>query len=80
MKGMNIAVKYRMISEIIRTDDEDVLNTIKSLLNINDETDFWEELSAEDQAAINEGLHQLDNEQYVSHKTVQQEVKDRFNF
>ena len=77
---MNIAVKYRMISEIINSKDKGVLNAIKSLLNIEDDADFWEGLSTEDQAAINEGLYQLDNGQHVSHESVREEIKERFNF
>ena len=34
----------------------------------------------EDQAAINEGLYQLDNGQHVSHESVREEIKGRFNF
>lgn len=77
---MDIAVKYRIISEIINSNDERVLNAVKSLLNIEDEVDFWEELSAEDRAAIDEGLEQLDKGQYVSHESVRKEIKNRFNF
>lgn len=77
---MNIAVKYRMISEIINSKDEDVLNAVKSLLNIEDEVDFWEGLNTEDRAAINEGLYQLDEGQHISHQSVREEIKERFNF
>ncbi|KYG74619.1 hypothetical protein EV198_0897 [Roseivirga ehrenbergii] len=77
---MDISVKYRMISEIINSTDDNVLNAVKSLLNIEEETDFWEELSAEDKAAINEGLIQLDKGQHVSHQSVREEIKDRFKF
>ncbi len=77
---MDIAVKYRIISEIINSNDEHVLNAVKSLLNIEDEVDFWEELSEEDRAAIDEGLEQLDKGEHVSHQSVRDEIKNRFNF
>ena len=77
---MDIAVKYKMISEIITSNDELILDSIKSLLKIEDETDFWDGLSAEDQCFINEGLAQLDAGQHVSRQTVGQDIKDRFNF
>lgn len=77
---MDIAVKYKIISEIINSNDDRVLDAVKSLLNIEDEVDFWDELSAKDQAAINEGLKQLDKGQYVSHQSVREEIKNRFNF
>jgi hypothetical protein len=77
---MDIVVKYKIISEIISSNDDQILNAVKSLLNIEDEVDFWDELSPEDQAAINEGLEQLDKGQYVSHQSVREEIKNRFNF
>lgn len=80
MNRMDIAVKYKIISEIISSNDDQILNAVKSLLNIEDEVDFWDELSPEDQAAINEGLEQLDKGQYVSHQSVREEIKSRFNF
>lgn len=42
--------------------------------------DFWEGLNAEDRAAIDEGLEQLDKGQHVSHESVREEIKNRFNF
>ena len=77
---MDIAVKYKMISKIINSNDENVLKSIKSLLDIEDEVDVWEELNSDDQAAINEGLNQLNKGQYASHQSVREEVKDRFNW
>ena len=77
---MDNAIKYRIISEVINSNDEHLLNTIKSILNIEDEVDFWEELSPEDQAAIDDGLEQLDKGQYVSHESVREEIKNRFKF
>ncbi|MDO9554451.1 hypothetical protein [Rhodonellum sp.] len=77
---MDASIKYRIISEIINSNDERILNAIKSLLNIEEEVDFWEELSAEDRAAIDEGLEQLDKGQYVSYESVRKEIKNRFNF
>jgi len=76
---MDIVVKYKIISKIINTNDESVLNAIKALLNL-EEDDFWDELSANDKSAINEGLEQLDNGQYVTHKSLGEEIKNRFNF
>ena len=58
------------------------LSTIKEFLALKKEKeiDFWDELSPEDQAAINEGLNQLDSGQHVSHESVREEIKKRFNF
>ncbi|MEQ9289167.1 MAG: hypothetical protein RIG77_19735 [Cyclobacteriaceae bacterium] len=77
---MDIATKYKMISKIIDSKDEDVLNSVKSLLGVDDELDFWEELKENDRMAIDDGLSQLDKGQYVSHDSVRTEIKKRFNF
>lgn len=77
---MDNSVKYRIISEIIKSNDEQVLNAVKSLLKIDDDGDFWEALSVEDQVAIDAGLEQLDKGQYVSQESVREEIKKRFNF
>lgn len=77
---MDITIKYKMISKIIDSNDEHVLSSIKSLLGIEDDVDFWDELDTDDQAAIDEGLEQLDSGNYVSHQSVREEIKDRFNF
>ena len=77
---MDTSVKYRIISEIINTKDEDILNAVKALLNIDDETDLWDDLNAEDKAAIDEAIDQLNNGRFVTHESVQLEVKKRFNF
>ncbi|HSJ66740.1 MAG TPA: hypothetical protein VK921_03655 [Anditalea sp.] len=77
---MDITIKYRIISEIIKSDDEQVLNAVKSLLNIEDPIDFWDEMSEEDREAIDEGLEQLDKGQYLSQDTVRDEIKKKFNF
>lgn len=79
-RKMDIAVKYKMISRIINSQDDRVLDNIKSLLNIDDETDFWDEMSVDDQEKIEEGLAQLDAGQHVSRASVQQEINSRFNF
>lgn len=79
MSKMNPAVKYKMISKIINSKDDAVLNQIRDLLGI-EEADFWDELGVEDQRAINEGLSQLNEGKTISHQSVQEEIKKRFNF
>ena len=77
---MNVATRYKIISKIINSKDEEVLNQIKDLLNIEDEEDFWDALNAEDQNTINEGIDQLDKGQHVAHQSIQEEIKKRFKF
>ncbi|MEL6560939.1 MAG: hypothetical protein AAFQ94_22280, partial [Bacteroidota bacterium] len=70
---MNAAVKYQMISKIINSKDDALLNQIRELLGI-EEVDFWDELGVEDQRAIDEGLNQLNNNDSVSHHKVINEL------
>ena len=75
---MNSAVKYKMISKINNSKDDALLNQIRDFLGI-EEVDLWDELGVEDQEAINEGLSQLNEGKTVSHQSVQEEIKKRFN-
>jgi len=58
---MHIAEKCKLISEILKSKDDQVLSAVKSLLKIENTEDFFEELNAEDLAAIDEALEQLEN-------------------
>ncbi len=77
---MDSTIKYKIISKIINSDDEKQLQAVKSILGIKDDEDFWDELSVEDQASIDEGLNQLEKGKYVSHQSVKEEITRRFNF
>ncbi len=76
---MDITTKYKMVAEIINSNDENLLSSIKFLLKI-EKKDFWNELSNNDKAAINKGLEQLDKGESVSHKEVQKNIKSQFYF
>ena len=80
LKKMDIqATKIELMQLLLNTKKEKVLVRIKEVFE-QEGVDFWNELSLEDQTAINEGLEQLDNEQYVSHESVREDIKNRFNF
>jgi len=72
--------KLHIIEQLIQLQDVSLIQRVKDLLNGPDNVDFWEELSEEDQRIINEGLHQLDSDEFVSHESIQKEVKSRFGF
>ena len=73
------ATKLELMRLLLNTQKEEVLARIKAVFE-QEEVDFWDELSAEDQAAINEGLRQLDKGEHVSHQSVKEAIKNRFNF
>jgi predicted transcriptional regulator len=77
---MHIAEKCKLLSEILKSKDDQVLSAVKSLLKIENTEDFFEELNAEDLAAIDEALEQLENGEFTSHDSVRKEIKNRFNF
>ncbi|WP_232724728.1 hypothetical protein [Algoriphagus formosus] len=73
-------MKYKIISEIIKSNDEEMLNAVKTILNIEDKPDFWEEISEEDQVAIDQALEQLDRGNFISRESLDAEVKEKYNF
>jgi hypothetical protein len=77
---MDIEVKKSLIAAILQTENEEILGAIKSLLKIEDQADFWDQLSREDQEAINEGIRQLDEGKSVSYEEAKDLITERFNF
>jgi len=81
LNNMDIrATKLELMQLMLNTQKEQVLQRIKDVFEQEGETDYWDELSLEDQSAIDEGLEQLDKGQYVAHESVSEEIKNRFNF
>jgi hypothetical protein len=77
---MDISVKYKIISEIMKSNDEERLNAVKTILNIEDKADFWEEINEEDQVAIDQALEQLDRGNFISRESLNAEIKEKYNF
>ncbi len=77
---MIIKVKKSLIAAIIQIEDDNVLVKIKNLLNINDQVDFWDQLSPKDQEAINEGIRQLDEGKGIPFEKAKVLIRERFNF
>ncbi|OOG73330.1 hypothetical protein [Algoriphagus sp. A40] len=77
---MDIQSKKNLISAILQTSDEAILTEIKNLLKIEDTYDFWDELTEEDQLAINLGIKQLDEGKSFSHDEVKKLMRRKFNF
>lgn len=71
--------KLKLMQQLLDTQKEQVLLRIKEIFDQENEVDFWDELSEEDQSAINEGLDQLDKGEHVSHQSVKDQIKNRLN-
>jgi hypothetical protein len=74
---MDIAIKYKIVEKIIQSNDDNLLNEIKSLLGLF-EGDFWAELPSEVKQAINKAKGEHDRGEGIPHSQVMAEIKDRF--
>jgi len=74
---MDIALKYKIVEKIIQTNDDLLLNEIKSLVGLS-ENDFWTEIPGEIKRAVNNAKEELDRGEGIPHAQVMTEIKDRF--
>jgi len=74
---MDITSKYKIVERIIQTDDDILLNEIKSLIGLS-EGDFWNDLPTEVKQAINEAKGELDRGEGIPHSQVMADIKNRF--
>ncbi len=79
MRVMNIeARKINLINWISSVQEEEVLAEMEKIQRNN--SDWWDAVSKEDKDAINEGLAQLDNDEYLTRSKVRYKIKDKYNF
>lgn len=74
---MDIISKYQIVEKIIQSDDETVLNEVKSLLGLSD-GDFWSELPSDVKGAVNKAKVELDGGEGISHEEIMKEIKARY--
>jgi hypothetical protein len=74
---MDITLKYKIVEKIIQSNDDSMLNEIKSLVGLSD-FDFWNELPIEVKQAVNKAKAELDRGEGVPHSQIMAEVKTRF--
>ena len=74
---MDITLKYKIVEKIIQSNDDSLLNEIKSLIGLS-ETDFWAELPTEVKQSINKAKAELDRGEGIPHSQVMSEIKSRF--
>ena len=72
------ATKLELMQMLLDTQEENVLARVK--MAFETDGDFWEELSREDQFAINDGIRQIEQGESVSREEADRMVKERFNF
>lgn len=74
---MDISIKNKIIEKIIQSNDENLLNEIKSLVGLS-EGDFWAELPAEVKQAVDKAKGEFNRGEGIPHSQVMAEVKNRF--
>jgi hypothetical protein len=70
--------KLNLINWISSLQEEDTLSKIEEIQK--EKTDSRDKVSEEDEIAINEGLEQLENGEFLTHDEVRTKIKERFNF
>ena len=74
---MDISLKYKIVEKIIQTEDDVLLNEIKSMLGVQ-ENDFWEALPEDVKQSINKAKAELDRGEGIPHEQVMADIRQRF--
>jgi predicted transcriptional regulator len=76
---MNIqAKKLELVQVILNTEKPSILEKVESLLKKEKITDWWDEISDEEKASIQEGIDQLDRGEGIPHEKVMEEIKAKY--
>ena len=70
--------KLILINWISSLQEDEVLSKLEKIQE--QKTDWWNQISEEDKRAINEGLGQLDQGEFLTRDLVRTKIKERFNF
>lgn len=70
--------KINIINWVSSLQDEDILLKIEEMQKAK--TDWWLTLSNEDKKAIQDGLAQLDNDEFLTHSEVRMKITEKFKF
>ena len=73
---MDASTKFKMVEKIIATEDDALLEEVKSLLGLS-EHDFWDDLNDSTKASIQRGLEQSNRGETRPHEDVMAEIKAR---
>jgi len=71
------AVRLKLINWISQLDDEKILKKIDSFRIVHKKN--WEDLSYEDQEAIEDGLNQMNEGNSISYSEVRKEIESLLN-
>jgi len=75
-----VEIKTDLHQLIDKINDVSILNAVKVLLSKGEaETDWWDEISAEERHAIEQGLAEADRGEVIPHEEVMKQVKAKYN-
>lgn len=74
---MDIKEKNALIKKLLDTEDDAILDQVKAILEIG-EKDFWEELSPELKASIEQGLKESEEGKGRPHVEVMKEIRSKY--
>lgn len=79
MEVMNLETrKINLINWISSLQEADLIDKVEAIQKEN--ADWWDTISNEDKQAIEEGLEQLDKDEFLTRSQVRAKVKEKYNF
>lgn len=73
-----VELKYNLFKVIDSINDSKTLKDIYSFISKKSDVDFWDELSDEQKAEIEDSIAELDRGEGLSHEQVMQEIKAKY--
>jgi len=70
--------KINLINWISSLQEADLIDKVEAIQKEN--ADWWDTISNEDKQAIEEGLEQLDKDEFLTRSQVRAKVKEKYNF
>jgi hypothetical protein len=74
------ALKIDLVQRILNTQNQTLLVRINNIFQKEVENDWWDNLPAEVQESINEGIQDIENGKSFTHDQVIQEAKQKYGF
>ena len=77
---MNLqAKKLELVQMILNTEKPSVLAKVEAVLKKEKGSDWWDEISEAEKAAIEKGLAEADRGELIPHEEVMKEVRAKYN-
>lgn len=78
--------KLNLITQIVKIQDESLITAIKGLLEFGlkhqhdaEQKDFWDELSDEQKARLEQSIKQVKNDEVIPHEEVMQFFRQKYS-